>query len=76
MLFNDMFSKSNMYTNNLLQIEGFLSDSIQVNIIAIFNTNDIKEIDSSLLDSNSLINLIKFEDLTQVNQLIYQSIRF
>jgi hypothetical protein len=65
MLFNDMFSKSNMYTNNLLQIvEGFLSDSIQVNIIAIFNTNDIKEIDSSLLDSNSLINLIKFEDLT------------
>jgi hypothetical protein len=74
MLFNDMFSKSNMYTNNLLQIEGFLSDSIQVNIIAIFNTNDIKEIDSSLLDSNSLINLIKFEDLTQVNQLIYQSI--
>jgi hypothetical protein len=24
----------------------------------------LKEIDSSLLDSNSLINLIKFEDLT------------
>jgi hypothetical protein len=64
-LFNDMFSKSNIYTNNLLQIvEGFLSDSIQVNIIAIFNTDNVKEIDNSLLDSNSLIDLIKFEDLT------------
>jgi hypothetical protein len=33
----------------------------------------ILKVDSSLLDSNSLINLIKFEDLT-LNQLIYQSI--
>lgn len=65
MVFNEVFSKSNIYTNNLLQIvEGFLSDSIQVNVIAIFNVDDSNEIDHSLLDSNVLIDLIEFDYLT------------
>jgi hypothetical protein len=66
MIFNELFTKSNIYVNNLLQmVEGLLSDSIQVNIITIFNVDDDAEIDHALLDSNSLLDVIEFEYLSK-----------
>ena len=65
MLLNDAFSKSNMFVNNLMQmVDGFLSDSIEANIIAIFNVDDEDEIDHSLLDCNNLIRVVEFTDLS------------
>lgn len=65
MLFNEFFNKSNMFTNNLLQmVDGFLSDEIGVNIIAIFNVDSDSEIDHSLLECNNLLRIIPFEYLT------------
>lgn len=65
MLFNEAFAKSNIFVNNLLQlVEGFLSDNIETNIISIFNVDNEDEIDHSLLDCNSLIDIVKFEYLT------------
>ena len=65
MLFHEYFTKSNMFANNLLQmVDGFLSDSMEVNIIAIFNVEDEDEIDHSLLESNNLIRVIEFEYLS------------
>lgn len=63
--FNDNFSK-NLYVNNLIQmIDGFLSDTMNVNIITIFNNEDSDEIDNTLLDCNNLIDIIDFEYLSE-----------
>jgi hypothetical protein len=65
-IFNELFTKSNIYVNNLLQIlEGLLSDSIKVNVIIIFNTKDEDEIDHALLECNSLIDVIEFKYLNE-----------
>jgi hypothetical protein len=65
MMFNEVFAKSNIFVNNMLQmVDGFLSDSIEVNIIAIFNVDDEDEIDHSLLDCNNLIASLKFDELS------------
>jgi hypothetical protein len=65
MLLNDAFSKSNMFVNNLMQmVDGFLSDSIEANIITIFNVDDEDEIDHSLLDCNNLIRVVEFTELS------------
>jgi len=65
-LLNELFTKSNIYVNNLLQmVEGLLSDSIQLNIITIFNIDDESEIDHALLDSNALLDVIEFEYLSK-----------
>ena len=64
MLFNEMY-KSNPISNNLLQmVDGFLSDTMNVNIIALFNTDTEDDIDESLLDCNNLIDVIEFELLS------------
>lgn len=66
MLFNEAFAKSNIFVNNLLQlVEGFLSDNTEVNVVSIFNVDDDDEIDHSLLDCNSLIDVIKFNFLSK-----------
>lgn len=65
MLFNEYFTKSNTFTNNLLQmVDGFLSDTIEVNVIAIFNVEDEDEIDHSLLESNNLLGVVDFDYLS------------
>lgn len=65
MLFNEVFNKSNLFVNNLIQlIDGLLSDSIEVNIITIFNVDDDSEIDHSLLECNNLLKIIKFNNLS------------
>jgi hypothetical protein len=66
MIFNELFTKSNIYVNNLLQmVEGLLSDSMKVNFITIFNVEDESEIDHALLECNSLIDVIEFEYLNE-----------
>lgn len=66
MLLNELFTKSNIFVNNLLQmVDGFLSDSMEVNIITIFNVDDESEIDHSLLECNNLIDVVKFEELSE-----------
>jgi hypothetical protein len=72
MIFNELFTKSNIYVNNLLQmVEGILSDMIKLNVITIFNVDDEQEIDHHLLDSNSLIDIIEFKylDKKEANDL-------
>lgn len=65
MMFHEYFTKSNMFANNLLQmVDGFLSDSMEVNIVAMFNVENEDEIDHSLLESNNLIRVIEFEQLS------------
>ena len=65
MLFNEFFNKSNIITNNLLQlIDGFLSDLINLNVITIFNVEDESEIDHTILDCNNLIDSVYFDYLT------------
>ena len=64
MLFNDMY-KSNPITNNLLQmVDGFLSDTMNVNIIALFNTDTEDDIDEALIDCNNLIDIVDFNELS------------
>ena len=64
MLFNDIY-KINPITNNILQmIDGFLADTMNVNIIALFNTDTEDDIEEDLLDCNSLIDVIEFELLS------------
>ena len=66
MLFHEYFTKSNMFVNNLLQmVDGFLSDSIGVNIISIFNIENEDEIDHHLLESNNLVGVVEFEFLNE-----------
>ena len=65
MLFNEFFNKSNIITNNLLQlIDGFLSNLINLNVITIFNVEDESEIDHTILDCNNLIDSVYFDYLT------------
>lgn len=65
MLFHEYFTKSNTFVNNLLQMtDGFLSDTTEVNVIAIFNVDNEDEIDHSLLESNNLLKVIEFDYLS------------
>lgn len=72
MSFNEYFVKSNFIVNNLLQlVDGFLSDTIDLSIVAIFNVESQDEIDHNLLDCNNLIDIIYFDNLTdkEANEL-------
>ena len=61
----DNWGRQNPTTSNLLQmVDGFLSESINCNIISIFNTDTEDDIDQSLIDCNNLIDLIEFEKLS------------
>ena len=63
--FTENYGRSNMFTSNLLQmVDGFLSDSINCNIVTIFNIDDEEEIDPSLLECNNLIDVIEFDMLS------------
>jgi hypothetical protein len=56
---------SNPITNNLLQmIDGFLANTMNVNIITIFNVENEDHIDESLLECNNLIDIIEFDSLS------------
>jgi hypothetical protein len=64
--FSDTFSKTTFFTTNLLQlVDGFISDTLELNIILILNTNDSDDIDKSLLSCNNLTEFIKINSLSK-----------
>ena len=66
MFIGDSFMKSTPFCNNLLQmVDGFLSDTMNVNVVAILNVESEDEIDEALLDCNSLIEVVEFEPLIE-----------
>lgn len=66
MLFNEFFAKSNMFSNNLLQmVDGLLADQTNVCIVAIFNLEREDEIDHSMLECNNLIGVVEFGRLSE-----------
>ena len=63
----DMYSKSNIYVSNIMQmLDGILSQSVKLNIITIFNAEREDEICETLLNSNSLIDVVNFTLLSEV----------
>jgi hypothetical protein len=72
MSFNEYFVKSNFIVNNLLQlVDGFLSDTVDLSIVAIFNVECSEEIDHNLMNCNNLIDIIYFDELeiSEANEL-------
>ena len=70
--FNEYFVKSNFIVNNLLQlVDGFLSDTVDLSIVAIFNVECSEEIDHNLMNCNNLIDIIYFDELeiSEANEL-------
>lgn len=66
MFLGDSFMKSTPFANNILQmVDGFLSDTMNVNIVAILNVEDEDEIDQALLECNNLIEVVEFEPLLE-----------
>ena len=60
-IFNQLFNRSNTYVNNLLQlVDGPLSNSFNLNIVMLFNVDDLVEIDESLIECNNLLDLVEF----------------
>lgn len=65
MFFTNTQFKSNIFTNNLVQlVDGITSGLYNSHIITILNVEDIDEIDESLLDCNNLIGEIEVDCLT------------
>lgn len=65
MMFNESYARSNILVNNLMQlVDGFLSDSIEVQVITLFNVDSESHIDHSLLDCNNLIDVVEFNKLS------------
>ena len=62
--FGELYSKSNIFTNNLLQlVDGFQSDDLDLNIITVLNVDDIDDVDHILFDSNNLIDIVEIGKL-------------
>jgi hypothetical protein len=60
--FSEIFSKTNFYTNNLLQlVDGLGSKELNLNLILILNNKNLNEIDSNLLKCNNILDIIKVE---------------
>ncbi len=62
--FSHAYTKSNIFTNNLLQmVDGVSSDMDSLHIVTILNTPDEHEIDPTLLECNNLIDVIEVDRL-------------
>jgi len=62
--FSEIYSKSNIFTNNILQlVDGLDSDYLKLNIIAILNVSNVNEIDHILMSCNNIIDIISVEEL-------------
>lgn len=65
LVLNEMYNKSNLTTTNLVQmVDGFLASTMDVNVVAIFNTESEDDIDHNLLDCNALIDVVEFTRLS------------
>lgn len=62
--FSELYTKSNIFTNNILQlVDGFQSDSFNINIITILNVGSHSDIDHSLIECNNLVDVIEIGKL-------------
>jgi hypothetical protein len=62
--FSDLYSKSNIFTNNLLQlVDGLDSDELCLNLILVLNCDNENDIDSHLMESNNLLDVIHIDYL-------------
>jgi energy-coupling factor transporter ATP-binding protein EcfA2 len=60
---SNQFLKINQFSNNIIQlVDGFLSDSLNIHILLVFNGSK-DEIDESILECNNLIDIIEFGKL-------------
>lgn len=62
--FSHAYTRSNIFTNNLLQmVDGVSSDMDSLHIVTILNTPDEHEIDPILLECNNLVDIIEVDRL-------------
>lgn len=62
-LTNSQFIKMSPFSSNILQlVDGFLSETLDIQILLIFNELE-EDIDDNILESNSLIDCIEFDRL-------------
>jgi hypothetical protein len=79
--FNESYTKTNIFTNNLLQIiDGFMSDIFECNVILSMNVSDMDEVDHVLLDCNNLIDvievgLLKSEKAIELSKFINKKVK-
>jgi hypothetical protein len=61
---NNLFGKNNFFVQNVIQlVDGIFQDILQVQILLIFNTDNDEDIDESILNSNSFIDMIYVDSL-------------
>jgi len=66
MYFANMQGRSNIFTNNLMQmLDGVSSNMYNLHIITILNVDNIEEIDPTLLECNNFIDKINVNGLEQ-----------
>lgn len=64
LFFSEIYSKSNIFTNNLLQlVDGLDSNMHDVQIIVVLNVQSIDQIDHTLLESNNLNDILEIKEL-------------
>ena len=62
--FSNSYSKSNILTNNILQmVDGITSDMDNLHIITVLNTDNINDVDSVLLECNNFIDVMLVDRL-------------
>ena len=62
-LTNSQFIKMSAFSNNLIQlVDGFLSETLNIQVLLIFNEIE-EEIDENILEANSLLDCIEFDRL-------------
>jgi hypothetical protein len=69
-ILNNSYPRYNIFSNNLIQmVDGLVSNNL--NIITIFNTNNIDDIDLNIINMNSLIGCVEFKylSITESNDL-------
>jgi hypothetical protein len=72
LFFSDIYSKSNILSNNLLQlVDGLDSDNYDLNLILILNCEDVNDIDQQILSCNNLNDVVQVTPLkkTKINAL-------
>lgn len=64
-LFTDIYRKSTLFVNNLLQlIDGYQSDLFNLNVILSLNIEESELYDRTLLDCNNLLGVVELGDLS------------
>lgn len=61
----ETLSKYSHFINNILQlVDGFISESLNINIVLLYNSS-IDDINEYLLESNSILNIIEIDKLNK-----------